>query len=319
MRELSAALVRYDRTASLLDGVTTIDGYDLQIESLPPSTIFAQMAEAPKYDIAEMSLAAFAHLSATERCPLVGIPVFLSRAFRHSMVYVRNDANINRPEELNGRRIAIREWGMTALVWIIGILQDEYQFDLASVQWVVLRKPRAAIKPPPGVQLHYAEEGESISTLLQSGRVDAALFHERLSEFEHDNRTVRRLFEDYATVERDYYLRTRVHPQMHCVVVRKALVQELPELVRELYLAFLEAQEIARNELLKSGTFTVMLPFLQHHVEEAQRQFGHDWWPYGLAANRSALQLFLRYVHEQGLTDSQLEPETLFAAAEVHS
>jgi 4,5-dihydroxyphthalate decarboxylase len=272
------------------------------------------MCESLEFDVSEMSMGAHAFLCGTGESPFLGIPAFPSRAFRHAMVYANVDAGIDAPEDLNGKRIAIREWGMTAVVWIVGILADEHGFDIRSVEWVAERQSRVPIALPDGMQMRVMAEGEGLSDLLASGAVDAAFIHHVPECFENRSPRVKRIFADYDSAERGYFHRTGLHPIMHCAVVRGDVQRRHPWVARSMFDALCEARHLAMERLRDTGAYNVMLPFLPAAVDEARELFGEDFWPYGLGPNRSVLETFARYVWEQGLTSRPLAIEELFPA-----
>ena len=132
--------------------------------------------------------------------------------------------------DLNGKRIAIREWGMTAVVWIVGILAEEYGLDVGSVDWVAAIEPRVPIPMPPGARIRYMKPGQTVSNMLDSGEVDGALTIHQVPEcFAKGSPRVKRLvLPDYKAAETAYYRRTGVHPMMHCVVLRKDVHAQNP-------------------------------------------------------------------------------------------
>lgn len=310
---LSAGFGSSDRIAALRTGEVTAHGIELDLNIASPSEIFARMCGDLSYDVAEMSMGAYAYLVGSGDRSMVGLPAFTSRAFRHAMVYAASGSDIRCPADLNGKRIAIREWGMTAVVWIIGILAEEHGLDVRSIDWVAVRPPRVPIPMPEGASLRYLAPGETISSALESGTVDGALFHERVPKFESPNGPARRVFNDYINAERDYFRRTGIHPPMHCVVVRRELAERNPWIVDALYAALCESKDKAANDLLKTGALSAMLPFLAHAIDETRAIFGEDWWPYGVERNQVSLERFTRYAYEQALTPRQLAVSELFS------
>jgi 4,5-dihydroxyphthalate decarboxylase len=272
------------------------------------------MCESLEFDVSEMSMGAHAFLRGAGESPLLGIPVFPSRAFRHAMVYANVDSNIDAPEDLNGKRIAIREWGMTAVVWIVGILADEYGFDIRTVDWVAERRSRVPIALPDGMRMRLMAPGEGLSELLESGAVDAALIHHAPDCFENGSPQVKRIFADYDAAEREYHHRTGLHPIMHCVVVRRDVQQRHPWVARSMFDALCEARRLAMERLCNTGAYNVMLPFLPAVVDETREIFGDEFWPYGLEPNRTVLEQFAEYACQQGLTSRPLTTEELFPA-----
>lgn len=314
MSELSitAAFGDYDRTVPLRTGDARAVGIDLRMLTMSPTEIFRRMCQHQEFDAAEMSMGAHLYLVGSGNSPFVGIPAFPSRAFRHSMLYAHVDAGIDRAEDLNGKRIAIREWGMTAVLWIVGILADEHGLDLTSVDWVAAIPPRVPIPMPDGASIRYMQDGENLSDLLDSGQVDALLTHHVPDCFAQGSPRVKRVFADYVQAERDFYQRTNLHPIMHCAVLRRDVYEQNRWALRSLYDALCDARDHAAKQILKTGTLSAMVPFLPHAMDDARAVFGENWWPYGLEANYECLARMTRYAHEQALTPRLLSPEELF-------
>jgi 4,5-dihydroxyphthalate decarboxylase len=289
------------------------EGIDLRIITLPPSDIFLRMCRYQEFDVSEMSMGSHCYLLGRGDSPFVGIPAFLSRAFRHSMVYFNVDAGIEKPEDLNGKRIAIREWGITAVVWIIGILTEEYGLDMTTIDWVAVNEPRVPLQTPENVRVRYLHPGENISDMLESGDLDAAFLHQMPPGcFKSGSPKVQRMFPDYKTTETDYYQRTGIHPIMHCVVLRKDIYQRHQWALRSLYKAFCEARQIVISELQSHGTLFTMIPFLPSVMDETLQLFGPNFWPYGVSSNVQTLEKFVGYAHQQSLTPRTLGVEALF-------
>jgi 4,5-dihydroxyphthalate decarboxylase len=309
---LSAAFGDYDRIAPLRSGAVRPDGVRLDIRTLPPGEIFRRMCRDLEFQVSEMSMGAHMFLTGSGDCPFVAMPAFPSRAFRHAMVYAHVDAGIHRAEDLNGKRIAIREWGMTAVVWIVGILVEEHGLELESVEWVAEHEPRVPIPMPEGTRIRYMEPGENLSDLLDSGKVDAALIHEVPACFATGSARVKRVFPDYEQAERDYYRRTGVHPIMHCAVVRRDVQRRHPWVVKSVYEALCTARTRTMEALLDTGVLAAMVPFLPAVMDDTRRTFGEDFWPYGMESNRRELERLVHYGHQQGLTSRLLAVEELF-------
>jgi 4,5-dihydroxyphthalate decarboxylase len=309
---LSAAFGNYDRIAPLHTGAVRANGIDLRIQTLSPTEIFRRMCSDREFDVSEMSMGAHAYLIGTGESPFVGMPAFPSRAFRHGMVYANVDAGIEGPGDLNGKRIAIYEWGMTALVWIVGILAEEHGFDLRSVEWVAEREPRVPIEMPEGARVRYMTPGENLSALVDSGAVDAALSHKLPACFAGASPRVRRVFPDYAGVEREYHSRTGIHPVMHCVVVARDIHEKHPQVLASIYEALCEARRETLASLRDTGAYSAMIPFLPAVMDDTVEHFGEDYWPYGVERNRTDLEQFALYAHQQGLTPRVLATEELF-------
>ncbi|MEW6673704.1 MAG: ABC transporter substrate-binding protein [Thermodesulfobacteriota bacterium] len=311
---LTAAFGEYDRTGMLQKGAVRPEGINLRIITLPPIEIFHRMSRFPEFDVSEMSMGTHCHLLGAGDSPFVGMPAFPSRVFRHSMVYVNADAGIQQPEDLNGKRIGIHEWGMTAVVWIIGILREEYGLEPTSVDWRAAIRPRVPIQIPAKTKIRYLETGQAISDMLESGELDAALLHQVPPCFVKGSPRVRRLFPDYKSAEIDYYQRTGIHPIMHCVILRKDIFRQHPWAIDSLYKAFCEARQKVVDALNDNGALFAMIPFLPSVMEETNNIFGRNYWPYGIDANRTTLEKLVCYAYQQGLTPRMLDVDELFAA-----
>lgn len=312
---LSAAFGNYDRTVPLRTGDVRPRGIDLRVIALPPSEIFQRMCADLEFEVSEMSMGTHAYLTGAGDNPFVAMPAFPSFAFRHSMVYANVAAGIDTPEDLNGKTIAIREWGMTAVVWIVGILAEEHGLNIRSVEWVAEKASRVPIAMPDGARIRYMAPGETVSSLLESGDVDAALIHQVPACYAAGSPRVKRLFEDYSATERDYHARTGIHPMMHCVVVRRDVHDKHAWVLRSVYDALCEARRVTMDALRDTGAFSAMIPLLPSVIDDAVSTFGEDFWPYGFAANRIGLEKFVTYAYQQGLTGRRVAVDELFDAS----
>ncbi|HBK79683.1 MAG TPA: 4,5-dihydroxyphthalate decarboxylase [Nitrospinae bacterium] len=312
MLTLTGAFGPYDRTEALRSGSVRPERIDLTCLTLYPPEIFYRMCRYQEFEVSEMSMGSHCFFLGQGESPFVGIPAFPSRVFRHSMVYVNNEAGIERPEELSGRRIAIREWGQTAFVWIIGILAEEYGLDILSVDWVQESEPRVPLRYPAGMRIRTMQRGETLSGMLDSGAVDAALIHQVPACYRQGSPRVRRLFEDFKVAEVDYYRRTGVFPIMHCAVVRADVHRRAPWALRSFYRALCEAKALALENIQDYGALSASVPLLPAVMEETREIFGEDFWPYGMEANRKTVEKVVLYAHQQGLTPRRLEVEELF-------
>ena len=310
---LTAALSEYDRTNPLRTGDIRPDGIDLRVLALPTAEIFYRMCHYQEFDASEMSMSAHTYLLGRGEGPFVGMPAFLSRAFRQNAIYVNADAGIEKPEDLNGKRIGIFQWGITGSVWLLGTLAEEYGLDFTSVEWVAETESRVPMKLPKGVRLRFTEKGQNVSDMLERGEVDAALYLRVPESFTRNPSRVRRLFPDYKKVEIDYYRRTGIHPMMHCVVLRRDIYERAPWALKSLYKALCEAKRHAYRLVADTARLTTVLPLLPAAVDEVHQIFGDDYWPYGMERNRAALEKFLLYAHQQGVTPRKLAVEELFS------
>jgi 4,5-dihydroxyphthalate decarboxylase len=322
---LSMACSNYDRTRALFDGRVSVDGIELTYLDLPIEEIFFRMLRHREFDVAEMSLSSYVLSLFSENPRLIAIPVFPSRFFRHSCIFIQRDSGIREPKDLIGKRVGVPEYQMTAGVWIRGILSDHYRVPVPSVTYFrggeeePGRPEKIPLSLPPEIRLEHIPPTKSLAAMLESGEIDALYSARMPSTFVNGSGKVRRLFENYQTVEQEYYSQTQIFPIMHTIVIRRDVYEKSPWVAQSFYKAFGKAQRIAYDELYEAGALACMLPWLVRHVEETRALMGTDFWPYGLERNAHALETFLRYSFEQGLAKRALKPAELFAPESLES
>jgi 4,5-dihydroxyphthalate decarboxylase len=308
----------YDRTRAVMDGTVRPDGIELNSLDMPVEETFFRMLRYREFDVAEMSLSSYVVSLFKDPKPFVAIPVFPSRFFRHSSIYVSARSGIEQPQDLIGKRVGNPEYQMTAPVWIRGILSDHYGVPVDGVTYVTGgeeepgRPEKLKLDLPPNIVVERIGERQTLARMLADGEIDALYTARKPSSFNGDGR-VRRLFEDFVAVERAYYRATGLFPIMHTVAIRREVYEQNRWIAQSLFKAFVEAQRLTYQDLGETAALKAMLPWLHAHVEEARREMGDDFWPYGFDKNRNTLETFLRYHHEQGLSRRRLEPEELFA------
>jgi 4,5-dihydroxyphthalate decarboxylase len=316
---LTLACWDYDRTRALADGRVRPEGIDLNLIPLEVEETFFRMLRGREFDAAEMSLSSYTVSLFREPPAFVGIPVFPSRFFRHSCIFVSASSGIREPADLVGKRIGVPEYQMTAPVWIRGVLADEYGVDPASVTYFTGgeeepgRDEKLKLDLPERFKVVPIGPGKTLSAMLADGEIDALHTARTPSTFYTRPGDVLRLFPDYVAVEKAYFRRTGLFPIMHLIAIRRDVYEANRWIARSLLKAFEEAKAVTLRNFAATSAMTSMLPWQVAAVEEARAELGADWWPYGLASNRAALDAFLRYHHEQGLSPRRLAPEELFA------
>ena len=316
---LTFACWNYDRTRALADGSVQPDGIELTYLNLPVEETFFRMLRYREFEVAEMSLSSYTVSLFQDDPPFIAIPVFPSRVFRHASIFVSSKSGVRKPKDLIGKRVGNPEYQLTALVWIRGILSDEYGVAPAAVEYWTGgeeqpgREEKIALDLPPEFKVQRIGANQTLSQMLAVGELDALYTARIPSTFVSRPKDVRRLFEDYVDVERAYYSKTKIFPIMHTIVIRRDIYRAHPWAARSLYKAFAESQHLVYEDFQETAALKAMLPWLTAHVEELKRTMGHDWWPYGFEPNRHVIETFLRYHHEQGLSKRRLRPEDLFA------
>lgn len=324
-RKLDIAFSDYDRTRLLADGTIGIEGVDATFHSarIVPQ-IFEAMIRQRAYDVSELGMTYFLRTFADGVSPFVAIPVFPNRAFRHGATYVNKASGITRPEHLRGKLIGeLALYGHDAGVMVKGILSDDFGVKPEQSRWLVggldfpIDPVEFVARPvPDGVDVEYAGKGVDLGNLLEAGEIDALISADIPKCVLEKSPRVGHLFDDYPAVERDYYRRSGIFPIMHTVVVTRDLATEQPQLVKAVYQGFLTAKDRMARQYVQGMTFNnmdIMVPGVTKSIGDTRDLLGDDWWPYGIDANRAAIDAVLRYHHEQGLTDRRLTIKDVFA------
>jgi len=322
--KLDIAFWNYDRTRALEDGTVTIDGVDASFHSAPIVTeIFRGMIAGRRFDVSELGLTYFLRTFEGGESPFVAIPVFPNRAFRHSAIYINKASGIKKPEDLNGKTIGeLALYSHDAGLIPKGILMDEFGFKPETCRWVIggldwpLKPVDFVSHPhPANVQVSDIPEGKELGAMLEAGEIDALISADLPKCILEHSPKVGRLFPNFRDVEQNYYKRTGIFPIMHTVVMRRELLAEHPELSKSVYKGFCEAKKSAEEEYrhgLIFNNMAIMFPWFSQLIGDDLAVLGEDWWPYGMAANRTVLDAILRYHHEQGITDRLFTVEDIF-------
>jgi len=309
----------YDRTRALMDGSVQPDGIDLNYLNMPVEETFFRMLRHQEFEVAEMSLSSFTVSMFKEPRLFVAIPVFPSRFFRHSCIYVNAKSGIREAKDLIGKRVGNPEYQMTAPVWIRGILQDHYGVPVDSVTYYTGgeeapgRSEKLKLDLPSNIKVQGIGPTQTLAQMLLDGEIDALYTARMPSSFLNGGGRVLRLFEDYEQVERNYFKETRMFPIMHTVAIRRDVYETNRWVARSMMKALEDSQRRAYADLYETAALKTMLPWLTSHVEQVRAEMGDDYWPYGFEKNQTTLKTFLRYHFEQGLSKRQLEPHELFA------
>lgn len=320
---LTIACWDYDRVRPIMDGRVKVDGCDVNFLDLPVEETFFRAFTTADFDACELSFSSYLIARGRERDLGVdfayrAMPVFISRVFRHSSIYVREESGIKEPADLKGRVVGVPEYQMTAAVWARGIMQSEYGVKPSDIKWRNggLEEPgrheKLPLNLPADVELQPIDSTKTLSGMLDSGELQA-LFSARVPSCYGRNPKVKRLFPNFRQAEHAYYKKTGVFPMMHIIGVRKTLLETHPWLGATLYKAFVHAKRLAQAEMTETAALKLTLPWIAQEAEETMALMGKDWWPYGVKENKPSLDAFLQYHFEQGLSGKKkFTPEDIF-------
>jgi 4,5-dihydroxyphthalate decarboxylase len=318
--QLSVAMGDYDRTRALFDGRVQIDGVDPVYMLLNPEEMFFRAMRSVDFDVTELSFSSYLVKHSRGECPYIALPVFLSRAFRHTSIYVRKD-RIGQPADLKGKRIGLPEYQLTANVWARAILEDDFGVSPSDVTWVrggietPGRPEKVKLQLPGDIRIEQAPADTTISELLDRGDIDGFMAPRPPSRAALANPNIGWLFDDPTAVAKDYFRRTGVFPIMHVAAIRKELAERHPWLPGALVKAFTQSKAAALQLLSDTSATKVTLPFVEEQLQAARETMGEDFWSYGVAPACRTLEAFVRTHHAQGLSSREVPVEELFHPA----
>ena len=308
----------YDRVRALTDGRVRVEGCDANYVTMPVEELFERAFFHGEFEVAEIGFSPFLIALSRGPTPYVAVPVFLSRMFRHSAAYIRNDRGIEGPADLRGKRIGVPEYQMSAVMWFRGYLQDEFGIQPKDINWVQAglenpgRRDKFPLNLPDGFPLT-SRNDVSLSAMLADGELDGVMSARRPSCFVSGHPKIRRLFPDYRAAERDYFRRTGIFPIMHALGIRRDIYDKNRWLAASLYKAFLKAKRLADAEFVETTALKIGLPWITAEYEATTKVMGQDFWSYGVDANRKTLAIMARYSYEQGLAVRLVDVDEMFA------
>lgn len=315
---LSVAMGDYDRTRPIFDGTIKIDGVDPVCMLLSPEEMFFRAFRHREFDVSELSISSYCVSVANGNAHYIAIPVFLSRAFRHTSIYIRTDRGIEKPQDLEGRRVGIAEYQLSANVWVRGLLEDHYGVKPSDIIWVrggmdtPGRPEKIRLDLPSDIRIEQAGPNDTLNGMLADGEIDGFIGPRWPRCFDEGHPHVGRLFADSVSAAEAYFEQTGIFPIMHLLGVRRTLADDHEWLPGALYKAFSEAKEMAQLALNDTSATKVTMPFVEDNLDRAKRLIGPDYWPYGISQNVAALETFFDMHFRQGLSARRVTLEEAF-------
>lgn len=314
---LTMAVTYFDHISDVLRGRVRPEGIDLKILQLPVEEVFFRMLHFGEFDVSEFALGKYVSLVAAGNAPFRAIPVFPSRVFRQSAVYVGADKGIREPKDLTGRRVGIPEWAQTACTYARGYLQHHWDLKLEDVRWVQAgvneagRKEKVKLSLPAGIKIEHVAD-RSLNEMMLAGDLDAMISAREPDAFLEGDPRIVRMWPETRALEEAYYRETGVFPIMHVIVIKNEVLDRNPWIATNLYKAFEQAKANTLRHIDSANSSRVPFAWAFDAVREAKRVFGEDFWPYGMQANHRTLDTFLQYAFEQGVTQRRVAVEELF-------
>ena len=314
---LTVAMSDYDHVRDFASGLVRAEGIDATFLTLPVEEIFFRFTRFREWDVSELSMGKYVSLVSQDDTSLVAIPVFPSRIFRQSSIYVRRDGPVKALTDLKGRRVGLPEWAQTAAIYTRGFLMHDCGIRLQEIEWHQAgvnqpgRVEKVQLRLPEGVR-YLPRPDRSLDGMLLAGEVDAIMSAHPPQAFERGDPQIVRLLPEYRRIEEEYWRKTGIFPIMHTVALRRDVFDRHPWAAMNLFKAFEEAKRRSVARMLDSTAPRVPIPWCFAHADDARALFGEDFWPYGIEGNRVTLEAYLRFAHEQGVCHRPVRVEELF-------
>lgn len=314
---INIAISEYDHVRDFADGLVTAAGIDANFLTFQVEEIFYRFVNFREWEVSEMSFAKYVSLKSQGDESVTSIPVFPSRVFRLSSIFVREDSNLSKPEDLAGKKVGIPEWAQTAAVYSRGYLQHQACIPLTDIDWYQAgvsqagREEKVKLKLPDGINLTPRPD-KSLQQLLVDGEIDAMMSAHPPEWFEAGRPEIKRMIPDYQPLEAEYFEQTGVLPIMHTIAVRGDVAEKHPWVMMNLFKAFDEAKRHSVERAFEMTASRFPIPWAPHFAQQTAHLFEGEYWPYGVEPNRKTLEAFLLYAFEQGVCHKHLAPEDLF-------
>lgn len=292
--------------AALKEGRVRPAGVDLDFEEVPVLVHgFRRMVRELAYDVCEMAFTTYLCARA-HGARFTALPIFLVRGLHHGAILHNRTTDVAAPADLHGRRVGVgRGWTVTTGVWARGILADEHDVDLDAVTWVLGGDEHVAGYVPPA-NVVPVETGHDVGDLLATGDLPAGV------NVKVDHPDVVPLIPDAEEAGYRALEQRGLYPINHLVVVRDELLESHPDLAVRLFDAFATAKHDYVRRLRDDAVAAPDATDRMHRRVMAIT--GDDPLPYGIAPNRTMIDLLVRHAVRQHVLDATPAVEDMFAA-----
>jgi 4,5-dihydroxyphthalate decarboxylase len=317
------ALSHYDRHIPFFDRSVQVEGIDLDVLEVGQSNPLKhgqdrheRMLQKGEFDICELSLSSYL-IAKSRGMPFTAIPVFPRRLFSLSQMWVNENAGINSPKDLIGKKVGLSTFQTTLSVLAKGDLQAEFGVPWRKIGWYISKDEAVPLKPIEGVDMQLIKPGQKLGAMLERGEIDGLMMPHPPQEALRGGGTIRRLFSDAKAEEIKYFQKNGYYPIMHLIAFKDDVLKKNPSLATSVMNAFDRAKEICM-EYYDDPNWSRFV-WGRHLFEEERKVFGGDPWPHGVKKNRANLERFIGYSLDQGLMEEKLAIEDLFAERTLDS
>lgn len=269
-------------------------------------TIYKSILNHEVFEVSEFSLSNFIMMRDRDICKMVALPIFVNRGFRHGIIWVRKDSEIESLNDLKKLKVGIKDYSQTAAVWVRGILHDEYGIHWSDIDWYAHRNQR--FDAPKKARLSLLDKDPE--EMLIDGELDvyiAPRTEDRLLDF--DKRKLRPLLSNFINIEKNYFNKTGIYPINHCIMIHSETYSKYPELGYLLFKAYSDSKKAALERKIGS----TLLPWADKLWSDTMHIFDNDPYPHGLnKSNKNNIEKLLTYLFEQDLISNKPTIEDIF-------
>jgi 4,5-dihydroxyphthalate decarboxylase len=325
---LSLGLASNPRTWPIIDGSVRPDGIELIPSVVDVAELFWRQLKFGDFDVSEMSMSTLMMLKAQGNEDWVGLPIFTTRRFFHTQIWVRRAAGIESPSDLRGKRIGVPEFQQTSALWTRGIIEHEFGVSPRDIEFWMERVPTHSLggaigfRPPPGISIHQIPPEKSIGSMMLSGEVDAAIsYNQKLTLVDRslvdlaNHPAIKPMFPDPLAEGVRYFRKTGLFPINHGMIIRRTIAEHHPWVILNLVKAYDAADEIANRQRIEHVDYHVAKGVLS---PDAARELRKPAIAHGVKANRAVLETAAGYSVEQGLTPRLMNVDDLFAESTLN-
>lgn len=309
--QLTLACGDYEIVRALFEGQVKPDGIDLTVLTTADSTTrHWRFLRNREFDIGELSCSSYL-VARDQGMEIDAIPVFLHRRFRHGFAFINTNKGIKSPKDLIGKKIGVKSFQVTAVLWMRGILEHEYGVPHKSIEWFAEYDEDVPFVPPADLKLHRLADHQNCEDMLVSGELDAVLHADLIWPIVEKHPAVARLWPDYKREETAFFAKTQIFPIMHVLGIKREIVLKYPWVPIELQKAFDAAKTLGMQRMENPRIAPIV--WYREAWEEQEALIGDDPWEYGLTdRNRNNLETLVGYSHEQGLIKRAIPLSELF-------
>jgi 4,5-dihydroxyphthalate decarboxylase len=308
--KLTIACDKYDYLQPLREGLIRTEGIDLNLLTVESGMRHQRMYNHGEYDACEFSMSSYLVAKSQDVNWFHAIPFFPRRMFTHKFCFIRAGSDIKKPADLKGARIGLRTYENTLALITKGMFHNAYDLPVTDVTWVITSKEPVGSKLPSAIKIEQVEGKWRLEDLLIQGKVDAEAEPDLPEAWIRGDGTVERLFPDFENEEKNYYMKSKVFPIMHPIIIKTDILKNDPWVATSLYESFMASRR-AYDEFMQQP-HRLSFAWGRSYLEEERKFFGKHPFYQGLKENYHDIETMITFAAQQGMLARALTVEELF-------